>query len=123
MNESMMQELVEQNRQGNRLRQRISWMLLICIVLLLVLVFLMGAFAAGMQGVGESMEQVRQLTSKLDADALQGSLQQLEQQLSRLDVDSLNETLAHASEAAQHLEKAAAGFEEFGQAMGNLFKR
>ncbi len=121
MNDTLLEQLLEKTEEANRLRRRLSWVLVVCALLLVLLVGMIGWFAKEAQGIGDGVAQVGEMASKLDVEALEQSIQSLEQQLSSLDVDTLNETLRHISESAEHMEKAAEGFEAFGQGMGNLF--
>ncbi len=122
MNEELMQELLEKTEESNRLKHKHIWALRICTLVVLVLTVVMGMLLYEMKGMSEGVQQLGNAASQLDMQAVKGSLEAVEEQLSRLDVDKLNETLTRAADAASHMEKAAQGFEAFGQGMGNLFK-
>lgn len=123
MNETLLEELVEKTEEANRLRRRLSWVLVVCALLLVLLVGLLGWFAKEAQGIGEGVTEIGKMAEQIDVEAFQQSIENLEKQLTSLDMETLNDTLKHISESAAHMERAAEGFEAFGQGMGNLFGR
>ena len=122
MSEERMQELLEKTEEANRLSKKHILTLRICIAVMLVLTVVLGLLLYEMKGMSKGIQQLGEAAAQLDMETLENSLRSVDEQLSRLDVDKLNETLTHAAEAANHMEKAAQGFEQFGQGMGNLFR-
>lgn len=123
MNEQLTQQLLEETKKSNQLRRFQIAALVACTLVIAALVFVLSCFAQQAQEIGLTMQQMGETLSGFDFEALESSMQEMEDKMGQLDMDSLNDTLKKASETAGHLEKAAEGFEKFGQGFGNLFGR
>ena len=128
MNETLLQELLEETRQGNELLQKQLKNTRRLALVLAVLILLLAA--AGLwvgynldRSLGQvDFEQLAAKVEEFDVQGLNRAVKSLDEQVAALDVPAINQSLAQIGQAAEGLEGSIESFAKFQKSMEKIFR-